>query len=89
MNMKIQHRIAVGNRLLPLMGMSGYIVILLIGGSRIAAGTMTFGELTATFQYRGGILKGAMMFINCLMNIKTALVGVKRVNETMRIKTEE
>ncbi len=88
-NMKIQHRRAMGSGLLPLMGMSGYLVILLIGGSWMAAGTMTFGELTAAFQYRGGVLVGSMMLINSLMNIKTALAGVKRVNETMRIELEE
>ena len=88
-NMKIQHRKAMGSGLLPLMGMSGYLVILLIGGGWMAAGTMTFGELTAAFQYRGGVLVGSMMLINSLMNIKTALAGVKRVNETMRIELEE
>jgi len=88
-NMKILHRRAIGSGLLPLMGMSGYLVILLIGGSWIDAGTITFGALTAAFQYRGGMLKGSMMLINSLMNIKTALAGVKRVNETMRITREE
>ena len=88
-NMKIQHRKAMGSGLLPLMGMSGYLVILLIGGGWMAAGTMTFGELTAAFQYRGGVLVGSMMLINSLVNIKTALAGVKRVNETMRIELEE
>jgi ABC-type multidrug transport system fused ATPase/permease subunit len=88
-NMKIQHRKALESGLLPFMGMSGYLVILLMGGSWIAAGTMTFGELTAAFQYRGGLLIGSMMLINSLMNIRTALAGVKRVNETMGISLEE
>jgi len=30
-----------------------------------------------------------MMLINSLINIKTALAGVKRVNETMHISPEE
>ncbi|NLC69424.1 MAG: ABC transporter ATP-binding protein [Clostridiaceae bacterium] len=88
-NMKIQYRRAMGSGLLPLTGMGGYLVILLAGGSWIAAGSTTFGELTAAFQYRGGMLIGSMMLINSLMNIKTALAGVKRVNETMHITLEE
>ena len=88
-NMKIQHRRAIGAGLQQLMGMSGYLVILLLGRGWISAGTTTFGELTASFQYRGGMQKSLMMLINSLMNIRTAMAGVKRVNETMRIKSEE
>lgn len=88
-NMKIQHRRAIESGLLPLMGMSGYLVILLMGGSWIAAGDLTFGELIATFEYRGGVLVGSMLLINSLMNIRTALAGVRRVNETMCIALEE
>jgi len=71
------------------MGMCGYLVILLVGGRWMAAGTMTFGELTAAFQYRGGLLTGSMMFINSMINIKTAIAGVKRINDTMDITMEE
>ena len=88
-NMKIQHRIAIGSGLLPLIGMSGYLVILLSGGSLIATGTITFGELTAAFQYRGGLLKSLMMLLNSLINIRTSLAGVRRVNETMGMTLEE
>lgn len=88
-NMKIQHRKAIGIGLLSLMGMSGYLVILLIGGSWIAAETITFGELTAAFQYRGGLLKSLMMLINGLINVKASLAGVRRVNETMSMTQEE
>jgi ABC-type multidrug transport system fused ATPase/permease subunit len=88
-NMKMRHRSAMGAGLLPLMGMSGYLIILLVSGSWIAAGKMTFGDLTAAFQYRGGVLVGFMMLTSSLMNIKSALAGVKRVNETMQIPLEE
>jgi len=88
-NMKIHHRKAIGNGLLPLMGLCGYLVILLAGGRWMASGTMTFGDLTAVFQYREGLLKGSMMLINSLTNIKTALAGVKHINETMDITPEE
>ena len=87
-NMKMRHRGAMGAGILPLMGMSGYLVILLIGGVWIVAGQMTFGDLTAAFQYRGGVLVGFMMLTSSLMNMKTALAGVKRVNEIMQILLE-
>ncbi len=88
-NMKMRLRSAIGSGLLPLTGMSGYLVVLLIGGSLISAGTMTFGELTAAFQYRGGMLAGSVLLMNSLINIKTALAGVKRVNETMSMAAED
>ncbi|NLX77459.1 MAG: ABC transporter ATP-binding protein [Clostridiaceae bacterium] len=87
--MKIHSRKAAGNGLLVLMGMCGYLAVLMIVGNRVSAGTVTFGELTAVFQYRGGLMKGMMMLINSLMNIKTAMAGVKRVNETMSMSLEE
>lgn len=88
-NMKIQQRRAIGNGFLTLMGMSGYLVILLLGGSWIASGTITFGELSSAFQYRNGLLAGSMMLINSLINVKASMAGVKRVNETMRMAPEE
>lgn len=88
-NMRIRHRNALGEGLMPILGMSGYLVILLIGGVRIAEGKMTFGDLTAALQYRGGVLVGAIILTKSIMNIKTALAGVKRVNETMQIPLEE
>ncbi|HWT74883.1 MAG TPA: ABC transporter ATP-binding protein [Mobilitalea sp.] len=88
-NMKIRVHSAIGNGLLPIMGMSGYLVLLLVSAIWIKAGNMTFGELTAAFQYRGGILVGTMMLINSLMNIKTALAGARRVNGIMDIPLEE
>ena len=59
------------------MGMCGYLVILLIGGSRVQAGNITFGELAAAFQYRWS-LKSTMMFINSFINIKASQAGIKR-----------
>jgi ABC-type multidrug transport system fused ATPase/permease subunit len=88
-NMRIRNRNALSEGLIPILGMGGYLVILLIGGVWIAEGKMTFGDLTAAFQYRGGVLVGAIILTKSLMNIKTALAGVKRVNETMQIPLEE
>jgi len=87
--MKIQHRKAMERGLLSLMGMSGYLVILLFGWRWINAGSMTFGELVAVFQYRGSLLAGSMMFITSFMNVISAQAGVKRVNDTMSLGREE
>jgi len=88
-NMMINRRKALRSSLLPLMGLTGYIVVLLFGGKWIAAGIMTFGALTAALQYRGGVIKGLNMLIDSLLNIHTEMAGIKRVNETMNIKSEE
>lgn len=88
-NMKVRHRSATGSTFMPLLGMSGYLLILLIGGAKIADGKMTFGDLTAAFQYRGGLIAGSAMFMNSVINIKIALAGVKRVTETMKLPREE
>ncbi len=88
-NMQLQYRRAIGSGLMVLMGLGGYLAALLIGGRLVAAGDMTFGGLTAVFQYRGGILAGSMMLVNSLINIKTAMAGIKRVNETLSITLEE
>lgn len=69
-------------------GMGGFLAILLIGGSLATAGIMTFGQLVAVIQYRTGLLVSMMMLANSLINIKTALAGVKRVNDTMHITME-
>ncbi len=88
-NMALRHRNALGAGLLPLMGMSGYLVVLLVGGHWIANGVLTFGDLTAAFQYRGGVLVGGMILANCLTNIQTARGGIRRVNETLQLPLEE
>ncbi len=88
-SMRLQHRRALVNSLIPLMGMSGYLAALLVGGSRIAGGAMTFGSLTAVLQSRGRMLVSLMMFINSMINIKTALAGVRRVCDTMDIRPED
>lgn len=84
-NMQIKLRNAISNALLPALGMTGYLVLLILGGTWIAKGDITFGGLTALFQYRGGVLLGSLMLTNSLINIKTDLAGVKRVNDTIHM----
>ncbi len=88
-NMKLWVRNAMGDALLPMFAMSGYLLILFVGGAWISQGQLTFGDLTAAFQYRGGVLVGSIILINSLMSIKTSLAGVKRYNETLLIPAEE
>lgn len=87
-NMKLRVRSAVGNGLLPLLGMSGYLLILLVASDWISKGKLTFGELTSAFQYRGGVLVGFMILISCIVSIKASIAGIKRVNETLELPLE-
>ncbi len=87
--MALRVRGALNAGLLPLLGMAGYLALLLAAGSWIAQGQMTFGGLTAAFQYRGGVLLGAMMLVNCVINIRAAMAGVRRVLETLDMALEE
>jgi ABC-type multidrug transport system fused ATPase/permease subunit len=74
-NMKIHLRNAVSAAAMPFFGLSGYITLLTVSGG------LMFGYLTAAFQYRGGILIGANMLINCVVSISASYAGVRRVLE--------
>jgi len=87
--MKIVKRNSLGAAILPLFGLSGYLVLLIVSGGWIADGNLTFGDLTAAFQYRGGVLLGSLALINCLISIQAGLAGVRRINETMSEKVIE
>jgi ABC-type multidrug transport system fused ATPase/permease subunit len=88
-NMEMRRRFAMQNGFMPIFGMGGYLVLLLIGGLWVAKGEMSFGDLTAAFQYRGGMLIGAMMLSTCFMNIRASFAGLKRMNETIQMPLEE
>lgn len=88
-NMKIRTRNALGAGILPLFGLGGYLVLLIVSSLWIADGHFTFGDLTAAFQYRGGVLVGSLILINCLISIQASMAGIRRLNETMSEKTEE
>lgn len=87
-NMKLRARSALSAGILPLFGLSGYLTLLVVCSAWIAEGTFTFGDLTAAFQYRGGLLVGAMMLINCLISIQASMAGIRRLNETLAEKGE-
>ena len=88
--MKIWKRQALSAAIAVLpFGLSGYLVLLIVSGGWIARGNLTFGDLTAAFQYRLGVFIGANMLINCVASIKASMAGISRINETMGEKTEE
>lgn len=81
-NLRIHSKRAINNLVIPLFGMGGYIVILLLGLVMIRRNVLTFGTLTAALQYRGAILMGTMLFINSMTEIRTNAVGLRRMEET-------
>lgn len=86
--MRIHKRNALSTAILPIFGLGGYIVLLIASSSWISDGILTFGDLMAAFQYRGGVLIGGLMLINCIISIQAGLACIRRVNETMEEKTE-
>jgi len=82
-NMKIHMRNAIGASIIPLFGLGGYLALLVVSSRWIASGHFTFGDLTAVFQYRGGVLAGSLMLINCLISIQGSVASMRRVNDTM------
>lgn len=89
--MKIVKRSTMGSALIPLFGLGGYLALMMLGVNRIAEGTFHFGDLTAVFQYRGGIFTGAMMLMTSVANMKRNVSGVGRVNELIpaRVNTPQ
>ena len=88
-NMKMHARNALGTGILPLFGLGGYLTLLIVSSGWIAEGRLTFGDLTAAFAYRGGVLPGALMLINSLISIQAGMAGIRRLNVTLAEETEE
>lgn len=82
-NMKIKRKNAISNAIAPIFGMGGYLAILLFSSEWISSGLFSFGDLTAAFQFRNGILVGTMMLISSIVNIRSSLAGIRRVNEIL------
>ncbi len=85
-NLRIRTRNALGAGILPLFGLGGYLIFWLVSSRPIANGYFTLGDLTAAFQYRGSVLAGSLMLMNCLISIRASMAGMKRLNETMAEK---
>lgn len=78
-NLKIHVRNACSDMCMHLLGISGYLVILLMGYGLISRGTFAFSDLIYCFQVRGSIMSGMFMLITCLNNIKLNSVCVRRI----------
>ena len=83
-NMKMHVRSALGDVIMRLLGMGGYLVILLLGYRFIHNGSMAFSDVVYCFQVRGAMLAGMSMFITCLNNLKINSVCIKRINDTFK-----
>ena len=82
-NMKMRARNALNAGILPLFGLGGYLTMLIVGSGWIADGRLTFGDLTAAFQFRGGVLLGSFALIGSLISIQANMAGVRRLNEVL------
>ena len=85
-NMKIHRKNAIGSGLMPIFGGIGYVAMLVLGSIQINAGYSDFGGLIKVIQYRGAVLLGIMKLLNCIINIRGNLAGVRRVNEIIEKK---
>ena len=82
-NMKMHVRNAISDAATRLFGIGGYFILLLMGYKLMQEGNMFFSDMVYCFQVRGSILVGMSMFINCLNNIKTNSVCIKRIKATL------
>lgn len=81
-NLHIHMRNAFGSTVLWLLGISGYLVIMILGYDHIYNGGMSFAELVYLFQVRGAVLVAMMMLTTCVSNIKANSVCAQRINNT-------
>lgn len=82
-NMRMHMRSALGDAIVRLFGISGYLVLLVLGYRMIRVGTISFPDLIYCFQIRGSVLAGISMMLICFNNIKTNQVCVKRIHDTL------
>ena len=87
--MRLWRRNALGAGLTPLFGLGGFQALLALGGTWVEEGNMTFGALSAALQYRAGAASAVSMLALCLPNIRGSMAGVRRLNETLEMRSEE
>lgn len=88
-NLRVQRQGALSACLTPLLGLGGFLVLLLAGAGWIASGAMTLGGLMAVLQMRGGVIAGGMTLSACLVNIRSAMAGVTLLRQTLDMEAEE
>ena len=72
---------AIEQAIMPLFGITGYLVLMFLGAEKINAGIITFGALLYAFQLRGGVLLAANMIANSITTISMNKAGLKRLEE--------
>lgn len=79
--LRINLRRTLGELLQFLLARGGYLLLFYLGCEMITTGRIGFGTLTAALQYRGGMLMGAMLFLNSFTEVKKNSVGLRRMEE--------
>lgn len=82
-NVKAHRRTALSSAVTATSGMTGYILLLLIGNSMIGTKIKDFAELMKITQYRGHMMMGVMCVNSGINNLKTNLTGAVRVDEIL------
>jgi len=82
-NLAMHLRQALSSSIFQLFGQGGYFLLLLIGYGLIYNEIMTLSDLLYCFQVRGAAFSGMFMFMNCRNIVKSNMVCVKRVNDTL------
>ena len=83
-NINMHMRNAFSSAVFRVLGLGGYLVIMLLGFNSIYKGTMSFAELTFSSQVRGSTIAAVQMLIMSGNNIKANSICVKRVNNTFK-----
>ena len=72
---------ALEQAVMPLFGITGYLVLMFLGAEKISAGIITLGALLYVFQLRGGVLMAANMIATSITTISVNKAGLKRLEE--------
>ena len=87
LRLRLVHAINAG--LFPIAGMGGFLAVLAFMSMAAGESLLSLPELAAAFQYRGGVYSSTMMLAACMVNIRAAAPGLRRINETFGIPLEE
>lgn len=72
---------AIEHAVMPLFGITGYLVLMFLGAEKINAGIITLGSLLYAFQLRGGVIMAANMIATSVTTISVNKAGLKRLKE--------
>jgi ABC-type multidrug transport system fused ATPase/permease subunit len=88
-NVKAHRRTAWSLAVSAASGMTGYLLLLLIGNSMIGTMIKDFAALIKITQYRGRMMMGVMCVNSGINNMKSNLTGVVRVDEILKAETTD